>query len=124
MSQDNQTLKQRREKAESLEKLGVNLYSNSFTPTNAIEELLPKGDSLEAQETEPGGTSYSIAGRIMAMRKFGKAAFCHLTDQSDLTASFKNRHHHRVQDTCGGEEGNDQDNESVHPLGQAHIVSE
>jgi len=82
MSQDNQTLKQRREKAESLEKLGVNLYSNSFTPANAIEELLPKGDSLEAQETEPDGNSYSIAGRIMAMRKFGKAAFCHLTDQT------------------------------------------
>ncbi|MBW2682328.1 MAG: lysine--tRNA ligase [Deltaproteobacteria bacterium] len=82
MSQDNQTLKQRREKAESLEKLGVNLYSNSFTPANAIEELLPKGDSLEAQETEPGGNSYSIAGRIMAMRKFGKAAFCHLIDQT------------------------------------------
>ncbi|OEU46438.1 MAG: lysine--tRNA ligase [Desulfobulbaceae bacterium S5133MH15] len=82
MSQDNQTLKQRREKAESLEKLGVNLYSNSFTPANAIEELLPKGDSLEAQETEPGGNSYSIAGRIMAMRKFGKAAFCHITDKT------------------------------------------
>jgi len=82
MSQDNQTLKQRREKAESLEELGVNLYSNSFTPANAIEQLLPKGDSLEAQETEPGGNSYSIAGRIMAMRKFGKAAFCHITDQT------------------------------------------
>ena len=82
MSQDNQTLKQRREKAESLEELGVNLYSNSFTPANAIEELLPKGDSLEAQEKEPGGNSYSIAGRIMTMRKFGKAAFCHITDKT------------------------------------------
>ena len=82
MSQDNQTLKQRREKAESLEELGVNLYSNSFTPANAIEQLLPKGDSLEAQERESGGNSYSIAGRIMAMRKFGKAAFCHITDQT------------------------------------------
>ncbi len=82
MSQDNQTLIQRREKAESLEELGVNLYSNSFTPAHAIEELLPKGDSLKPQETEPGENSYSIAGRIMAMRKFGKAAFCHITDKT------------------------------------------
>ena len=82
MSQDNQTLKQRREKAESLEELGVNLYSNSFKPANAIQELLPKGDSLQAQETEPDGTSYSVAGRIMAMRKFGKAAFCHISDST------------------------------------------
>jgi len=82
MSQDNQTLKQRREKAESLENLGVNLYSNSFSPSNAINELLPKGDSLQAQEKEADGSSYSIAGRILAMRKFGKAAFCHISDKT------------------------------------------
>jgi lysyl-tRNA synthetase class 2 len=82
MSEENQTLAQRREKAESLANLGVNLYSNNFKPANAVKELLPKGDSLEAQEAEPAGTSYSIAGRIMAMRKFGKAAFCTVADKS------------------------------------------
>jgi lysyl-tRNA synthetase, class II len=82
MSEENQTLAQRREKAESLAALGVNLYSNNFKPANAVQELLPKGDGLGPQETEPTGTSYSIAGRIMAMRKFGKAAFCTLADMT------------------------------------------
>ncbi len=82
MSEENLTLSQRREKAESLAELGVNLYSNTFKPANAVKELLPKGETLEAQETEPGGASYSIAGRIMAMRKFGKAAFCTITDKT------------------------------------------
>ncbi len=82
MSQENQTLIQRREKAESLEAAGTNIYSNSFKPANAIQELLPKGDSLEPQATEPGQNSYSIAGRIMAMRKFGKAAFCQISDET------------------------------------------
>ncbi len=82
MSEENQTLAQRREKAESLAELGIKLYSNSFRPANAIAELLPKGDSLAPQEAEPGGANYSLAGRIMAMRKFGKAAFCTLTDKS------------------------------------------
>ncbi len=82
MSQDNQTLKQRREKAESLEAAGTSLYSNHFKPTNAIQELLPKGTSLEPQEKEPKKNSYSVAGRIMAMRKFGKAAFCQITDKT------------------------------------------
>ncbi len=81
-SQDNQTLKQRREKAQSLEDTGVKLYSNTFTPKNSIKELLPKGESLQAQEKEAGNPVYSIAGRIMAMRKFGKAAFCHISDSS------------------------------------------
>ena len=82
MSEENQTLAQRREKAESLAEMGVNLYSNSFKPANAVQELLPKGDSLGPQEAEAGGASYSLAGRIMAMRKFGKAAFCTLTDKT------------------------------------------
>jgi lysyl-tRNA synthetase class 2 len=82
MSEENQTLAQRREKAQSLADLGVNIYSNGFKPANSVKELLPKGDSLAAQETDPDGENYSIAGRIMTMRKFGKAAFCTLADQS------------------------------------------
>ena len=82
MSEENQTLAQRREKAESLADLGVNLYSNNFKTANTAKELLPKGDSLEPQEAESSGAIYSIAGRIMAMRKFGKAAFCSVADKS------------------------------------------
>lgn len=82
MTEENQTLAQRREKAESLAALGVNLYSNGFKPANAIKELLPKGEGLGPQEKEEGEHLYSVAGRIMAMRKFGKAAFCSITDKS------------------------------------------
>jgi len=82
MTEENQTLAQRREKAASLADLGVNLYSNGFKPANAVVELLPKGESLGPQEKEEGEPLYSVAGRIMAMRKFGKAAFCTITDKS------------------------------------------
>ena len=82
MSEENQTLAQRREKAESLAALGVKLFSNSFKPANAVQELLPKGDTLGPQEAEPGDASYSVAGRVMTMRKFGKAAFCTLADKT------------------------------------------
>lgn len=82
MTEENQTLAQRREKAQSLADLGVKLYSNGFKPANAIAQLLPKGESLAPQEKEEGERLYSLAGRIMAMRKFGKAAFCTITDKS------------------------------------------
>lgn len=82
MTEENQTLAQRREKAESLAALGVNLYSNGFKPANIIKELLPKGESLGPQEKEEGQPLYSVAGRVMAMRKFGKAAFCTIVDRS------------------------------------------
>ncbi|MDK9709078.1 MAG: lysine--tRNA ligase [Desulforhopalus sp.] len=82
MSEENQTLVQRKEKADSLAELGVSLYINSFKPANTAAELLPKGAGLEPQMAEPGGAVYSVAGRVMAMRKFGKAAFCTVADGS------------------------------------------
>jgi lysyl-tRNA synthetase class 2 len=82
MSQDNQTLQQRREKAEALADLGVKLYDNSFRPTSLVENILPAGEHLVAEEHDPAATDYAIAGRVMSMRKFGKAAFCHLADRS------------------------------------------
>ena len=82
MSSDSQLLVQRREKAQSLAELGVNLYSNSFKPGNSISQLLPKASQLEPQQSENGEPLYSIAGRIMAMRKFGKAAFFTVADAS------------------------------------------
>jgi lysyl-tRNA synthetase, class II len=82
MNKDTQILKQRREKAEALAALGVNLYSNSFKPANAIKDLLPKGKHLAAEAFEETRFTYTIAGRIISMRKFGKAAFCHIVDSS------------------------------------------
>jgi len=80
MTKDNQFLKQRREKAEALAELGVKLYSNSFSPANKIQEVLSKGDQLAAEASDDTRFTYSIAGRIVSMRKFGKAAFCHVSD--------------------------------------------
>jgi lysyl-tRNA synthetase class 2 len=82
MSEENLTLAQRREKAESLAALGIKLYRNDFKPANQIIELLPKGEFLAPQQSETEQHHYSIAGRILAMRKFGKAAFCTLADAS------------------------------------------
>ena len=80
MSKDTQFLKQRREKAEALAEMGVNLYSNSFSPANVIADILANEEQLAVDGADDTRYTYSIAGRIMSMRKFGKAAFCHLAD--------------------------------------------
>ena len=98
MSQENQVLKQRREKAEALAALGINIFSNSFKPANRIKQLLPKGEHLAAESFEENRFTYSIAGRIMSMRKFGKAAFCHLADDSGQIQIYVK------QDTVGEEQ--------------------
>ena len=82
MSNDNQLKQQRMEKAASLAEMGIKPYSNSFKPGNCIEELLPKGENIGPESDDDTKYTYSIAGRIMSMRKFGKAAFFHIVDNS------------------------------------------
>ncbi|PKN44923.1 MAG: lysine--tRNA ligase, partial [Deltaproteobacteria bacterium HGW-Deltaproteobacteria-16] len=79
MEELNQVLKQRRQKAQELADLGVNLYANDFRPTHRISDILAKNDNPDAPLEE--GVK-SVAGRIMALRKFGKAAFLHIQDES------------------------------------------
>ncbi|OKY73799.1 MAG: lysine--tRNA ligase [Desulfobulbaceae bacterium DB1] len=80
MNEDlNQILRQRREKAQELADMGIDLYANDFKPTHQVRAVLPDNDDPEAPLTT--GTM-SLAGRIIAMRKFGKAAFLQIQDET------------------------------------------
>ncbi len=81
MSEENQAIAQRKEKARALAELGVDLYANTFYPEHKTSELRLKGDTFQPQQKDESETRYSIAGRVMAMRKFGKAAFFTLADR-------------------------------------------
>jgi lysyl-tRNA synthetase class 2 len=76
-------LKQRREKADSLADAGVKLFSNSFKTPQPIADIIPQGTELAAETHDESGTCYRIAGRVMSMRKFGKAAFFHVQDMTE-----------------------------------------
>ena len=79
MEELNQVLTQRRQKAQELAELGVNLYANDFKPAHRICDVLAKNDNPDAPLEE--GIK-SVAGRIMALRKFGKAAFVQIQDET------------------------------------------
>jgi lysyl-tRNA synthetase class 2 len=78
----NQILQQRRQKAAELAELGTSLYANDFKPTHAIREILAAGERI-TEEAEAGqGPSYTIAGRVMFLRKMGKASFLQIQDET------------------------------------------
>ena len=79
MDELNQILQQRRAKAEELAAMGVELYANNYKPTHQVKDVLP--DNPDPAASLLGG-SMSLAGRIVAMRKFGKATFLHLQDET------------------------------------------
>ncbi len=77
----NQTLQQRRQKATEMADLGVNLYINDFKPLHSLREALPQ-EAYDDSESTLNDGEFTVAGRIIAMRDFGKAAFLQLQDES------------------------------------------
>ncbi len=75
MSDLSQILQQRREKALELAEQGTVLFANDFQPTHHAKDILQK----EADQDEG---PVSVAGRIVGLRKFGKASFLHLQDET------------------------------------------
>ncbi len=69
----------RKEKLQKIRELGFEPYAYQFPKTHSNREIHDKFNEL--QET----VTVKVAGRIMAIRKMGRASFCHIQDaQSKL----------------------------------------
>ncbi|MBW1672019.1 MAG: lysine--tRNA ligase, partial [Deltaproteobacteria bacterium] len=82
MSDESLVIKQRREKAEQLEKDNISLYPNDVKTPDSMATIRKLYDSYNAEALEKVPDSFRLAGRIMSLRRFGKAAFLHLQDSS------------------------------------------
>ena len=66
------------EKVQALRNLGIDPYDSSFCKTHDIEEVRNNAEELINKDTK-----VKIAGRIMALRRHGKAVFADLQDRTD-----------------------------------------
>ena len=76
---------QREEKLSELRKLGVEPYGRRFPRTHSIAEIRDNFNALVECSGQTGSTlnrEVSVAGRIMLMRKHGKASFADLSDET------------------------------------------
>ncbi|HWP82664.1 MAG TPA: lysine--tRNA ligase [Bacteroidota bacterium] len=64
----------RREELEQLKKLGVEPYPHEFPRTDFSKEI------VESFRDDAPQRIVSVAGRIMSIRRMGKASFCHIQD--------------------------------------------
>ncbi|MDA8427944.1 MAG: lysine--tRNA ligase [Geobacteraceae bacterium] len=79
MEELSELLLQRRRKVDTLWEAGINPYPNDFKPQHTsadIEAAYGKTELLDAS-----GENLVVAGRILARRSFGKAAFIQLQDR-------------------------------------------
>lgn len=72
----------RRQKLARLKEAGHATYPNDFRPCFTAAEVASRFGSCGDEDLPQVGRDISLAGRIMGIRKFGKAAFFHLQDRT------------------------------------------
>ena len=86
-------LQVRLQKIDELRQAGVNPYSNGFAATHTTADVASACEKKTAEQVESDQTEYRLAGRVVAMRDFGKSAFFHLQDRKGRIQAYvqKNR---------------------------------
>ena len=78
--QDTDQLRQRRENLEELRALGVQPYPHLFERSDAVSAIVDAHGGRTGEELEAARPEVATAGRIVAIRSFGKANFLVLSD--------------------------------------------
>jgi len=81
MDEKSELLRKRKEKIKSLEDMGVDLYPNDVTVTATTKAVTDRFGGMDNEELTKVEEKFSLAGRLMAVRNFGKAAFIGIQDR-------------------------------------------
>ncbi|HYX90791.1 MAG TPA: lysine--tRNA ligase [Myxococcaceae bacterium] len=83
-TKEQEIYEQRLDKARKWRELGLHPWGHGYRPEHQAADIHGRhgSQSLEELERLSPAPSYSVAGRIVAMRSFGKAAFVKLRDRS------------------------------------------
>ncbi len=88
MSQADEEYQNRIARLEEIVASGHQAYPNRFDVAHTTAEILEKYDPLAKEAVEAVTETFSIAGRVMLLRSFGKAAFVKLKDRKGTLQVF------------------------------------
>jgi len=91
MSLADNILAQRREKIEEFRQAGLDPFNNRFEPTHTIAQVIGEYGAMTGPELEKLNATFRVAGRVMLVRKFGKAVFCHIQDGTGRLQAYVQR---------------------------------
>lgn len=85
---ENDQFQLRKTKLSDLKNAGINPYENRFKPDNTAKEIISLYADKEADELKTIEKEFSLAGRIISKRDFGKSAFFHIEDRTGKIQAF------------------------------------
>jgi len=90
MTDDNEQIRQRRDKLGQLREVGFT-FPNDFRPTHLAADILADYADDDAEALEAAGARVRVAGRMMTRRVMGKVSFAHVQDRSGRIQIFAQR---------------------------------
>ncbi|MEM7589196.1 MAG: lysine--tRNA ligase [Myxococcota bacterium] len=84
---------ERVQKAQQLQQEGLHPYSNGFSPTMPLQQLRSQYEQCENDKLRSLDTTFAVAGRLVAVRRMGKACFWQL-QEADATIQIYVRRDH------------------------------
>ena len=88
MEEKREFLKQRIKKLDELRAQGINPYPNNFKVQHTAQDIINRYAGSSAEEIEQSSETFVIAGRVMAIRDFGKSSFIHLQDRTGRIQAY------------------------------------
>ena len=83
MSLAQELLQQRTQRIREIEALGHKAYGQRFDFTHTIPQILAEESAKTAEELESNRVNVKISGRILTIRRMGKASFAHLMQNGE-----------------------------------------
>jgi lysyl-tRNA synthetase class 2 len=91
--EESELLKKRKEKIAQMKAEGLDLYPNDIKIGSTTDELIHRFHDMPHADLEKIEERFSIAGRMMAVRDFGKGAFVMLQDRKGRIQVFVRKNH-------------------------------
>jgi lysyl-tRNA synthetase class 2 len=91
MEDINEQVESRLKKLSELREAGVEPFGGPFEVNDHASAINEKYDSASKEELEAGPVNCTMAGRIIMMRSFGKAAFAHVQDSTGRVQIYLKR---------------------------------
>jgi lysyl-tRNA synthetase class 2 len=80
MDESSRILKEIKKKVKELRSKGLNLYPSCFRRDITVEEVVNRFGKMDNNELNEITDCFTLAGRVMSIRDFGKAVFIHIKD--------------------------------------------
>jgi len=81
MEEKKELLKLRAQKIKQFRESGINPYANNFKVLHSTREISERCAGKKKEGIETCEDVFSVAGRVISLRSFGKAAFSHIQDR-------------------------------------------